>query len=220
MPRLLHIIATPRGEESRTLRVSRAFLDRFKAENPEGVIDELDLFKEELPPVGAKQAHAKYVLMAGGRLNGGTKSPWEDVERHIKKFLDADVYLVSAPMWNFGIPYVLKHYIDVIVQPGYLFRYNAQGPEGLVKDKKMVVVTSRGGDYGEGTPAHAFDLQEPYLRAVFGFVGITDITFVHAQGMDSGSYENREERIQGAISRVKRAAAGEWAEETAGSGLR
>jgi FMN-dependent NADH-azoreductase len=80
---------------------------------------------------------------------------------------------------------MLKHYIDLIVQPRYLFRYlDTGGTEGLVKDKKMIVITSRGGQYtGE---MQGYDFQEPYLRTIFGFVGITDITFVIAQPMDMG----------------------------------
>ena len=88
-------------------------------------------------------------------------------------------------MWNFSIPYKLKHYIDIIIQPKYLFRYTEKGPEGLVKGKKMVVVSSRGGDYSAGG-MRQYDMQEPYLRAIFGFVGITDITFINAQPMDMG----------------------------------
>jgi FMN-dependent NADH-azoreductase len=99
--------------------------------------------------------------------------------------LSADIYLISSPMWNFGISYALKYYIDSIIQPGYLYKYNDQGqPVGLIHGKKMICVTSRGGDYSEKSPFHAYDFQEPYLRAIFGFVGITDMHFINAQPMD------------------------------------
>ncbi len=88
-------------------------------------------------------------------------------------------------MWNFTIPYVLKYYIDCIVQPGYVFRYDEMGrPVPMVHGKKMVCVTSRGGDYSPGSPFHPYDFQEPYLRAIFGFIGITDVDFINAQPMD------------------------------------
>ncbi len=88
-------------------------------------------------------------------------------------------------MWNFSIPYALKYYIDAIVQPGYLFKYTAEGqPVGLCGGKKMVFITARGGDYSAGGPMHSLDHQEPYLRAIFGFVGVTDLHFIHAQPTD------------------------------------
>ena len=144
----------------------------------------LNLFKEKLPELTVKRLDGKYMLLSGRDLAEELKKPWEEIEGHINKFLSADGYILSAPMWNFSIPYKLKQYIDVILQPKYLFRYTAKGPEGLVKGKKMVVVTSRGGDYAPGSPFNAYDFQEPYLRAIFGLCGLTDITFVNAQPMD------------------------------------
>jgi FMN-dependent NADH-azoreductase len=107
-------------------------------------------------------------------------------------------------MWNFSISYVLKHYLDVIVQPKYLFRYTATGVEGLVKNKKMVIVTSRGGDYST-SPVKAMDCQEPYLKTIFNFVGITDILFVNSQPMDALGPKVRDQKIEVAISLAKNA---------------
>lgn len=185
MKKLLHIIATPREDESRTLQVSNSFLEVFKDKHPDWAIEELNLFKEELPSLTLKRVDGKYILLGGKDLSGEFKEAWEGIVSHIERFLSADAYLISAPMWNFSIPYKLKHYIDIIVQPKYLFRYTEKGPEGLVKGKKMAVITSRGGDYSAGG-TRQYDMQEPYLRAVFGFVGIADISFVNAQPMDMG----------------------------------
>lgn len=190
MKKLLHIIATPRGEESRTLCVSGAFLEAFKAAHADWAVDELDLFKEKLPPLTATIADGKYALLGGKELSGGLKKAWGDIVLCIERFLSAEAYLLSTPMWNFSIPYALKHYIDLIVQPGYLFRYTAQGPQGLVKNKKMTVITSRGGDYTLAGAKH-LDFQEPYLRTIFGFSGLTDIAFIHAQPMDMGPEAQR-----------------------------
>lgn len=184
MKKLFHIIATPRSDESRTLRISEKFLETFKAKHPDWVVDTLDVTKENLPPLTMKRVDGKYVLLGGKELYGELKEAWNEIIAHIDRFMSADAYLVSTPMWNFNIPYPLKQYIDVIVQPKYLFRYTAKGVEGLVKNKKMMVITSRGGDYGPGRPASAYDHQEPYLRAIFGFVGLTDIRFIIAQPMD------------------------------------
>ena len=185
MKKLLHIIATPREDESRTLQVSNTFLKAIKEKHPDWTIEELNLFKEELPSLTLKRVDGKYILLGGKDLSGEFKEAWEEIVSHIERFLAAGAYLLSAPMWNFSIPYKLKHYIDIIIQPKYLFRYTEKGPEGLVKGKKMVVVSSRGGDYSAGG-MRQYDMQEPYLRAIFGFVGITDITFINAQPMDMG----------------------------------
>jgi FMN-dependent NADH-azoreductase len=110
-------------------------------------------------------------------------------------------------MWNFSIPYRLKHYIDVIVQPRYLFRYTPEGVEGLVKGKKMVVIASRGGEYTTDD-TRPFDLQEPYLRTIFGFVGLKDITFIVAQPMDAGGPEVQKKKIEEAQTRAGEMAGG------------
>ncbi len=186
MNKLLHIIATPRGEESRTLKVSRLFLEAFKKKYPGCRIEELNLFNEDLQPLTVKMVDGKYMLLSGRDVSEKLKPAWKKIERYIDQFLGADAYLISTPMWNFSIPYPLKQYIDIILQPKYLFRYTDKGVEGLVKNKKMAVITSRGGDYGPQSPMHSYDFQEPYLRTAFGFVGITEMTFINAQPMDMG----------------------------------
>jgi FMN-dependent NADH-azoreductase len=206
MKKLLHIIATPRGEASRTLKISGVFLDNFKKKYPDCSIDELNVSTEVLPSLTVQVVEGKYALLGGRLLTGKLKDAWKDVEKHITRFLAADIYLISTPMWNFGIPYTLKQYIDVIAQPKYLFRYTEKGVEGLVKNRKMVVITTRGGDYSEGSPMHSYDLQEPYLRTVFGFVGISDITFIKAEPMDM-SPEIGQKMLDSAMIRAGRAAA-------------
>ncbi len=206
MKRLLHIIASPREDESRTLQVSETFLDAFQASHPNWVFDELNLSKEELPPLGMKSVSGKYILLGGKDLYGRIKETWVEIVQHIERFKTADLYLISAPMWNFSIPYMLKHYIDLIVQPKYLFRYREDGStEGLVKDKKMIVITSRGGQYTGNMKG--YDFQEPYLRCVFGFVGITDICFINAEPMDMGE-KVQKEKIAEAQEIAKEAAKG------------
>lgn len=194
MKKLLHIVATPREDRSRTLKVTKGFLEGFKEKHPDWVIDELNLIKEDLPSLTIERADGKYVLLGGKDLSGEFKEAWKEIIAHIERFLSADAYLITTPMWNFSIPYMLKQYIDIIVQPKYLFQYAAGKVEGLVKDKKMVVIASRGGDYSV-REMRAFDMQEPYLRSIFGFVGITDITFVVAQPMDMGP-ELEEEKVK------------------------
>ncbi len=183
--RVLHIIATPRSEQSNTLAVSRVVLESLAERDPEMVIDELDVFTTDLPDLGRVSTDAKYALMARQGLDEGQSAAWDPIEALVGRFLAAEKYVITCPMWNFGVPYALKHLIDVIVQPGRLFAYNEQGiPVGLVQDRQMVIVTSRGGDYSQASPLHALDHQVPYLRTVFSFVGITDISVISAQPMD------------------------------------
>lgn len=195
MNKLLHIIATPRQDESRTLKVSGVFSETLKSVNPAWKMEELNLFTANLPELTVKRVDGKYILLGGGDLSGEFKKAWEDIVKYIEHFLSFDAYLISAPMWNFGIPYVLKHYIDIIIQPKYLFKYTPKGVEGMAKNKRMIVVTSRGGDYSQAETKN-FDLEEPYLRTVFGFVGISDITFIYAQPMDAQGNDVREQKIK------------------------
>lgn len=183
--KVLHVIATPRSGASNTLRISEAFFRSLEAHVPDATVETLDLFADDLPKVAGDNIEAKYTLLMGAPIAASHAESWAQIEHLIGRFLAADVHVISAPMWNFTIPYALKYFIDAIVQPGYLFRYNEVGyPEGMTHGKKMIVITSRGADYSEGTPFHAFDFMEPYLRAIFGFVGIHDIEFVSAQPVD------------------------------------
>jgi FMN-dependent NADH-azoreductase len=204
--KLLHIIATPRHEKSNTLRISNEFLEVLRAKHPDLELDILDLFESDLPSAAGDNIEAKYHLMAGLTIDQQHEESWKQIESLIEHFLSADMYLMSSPMWNFHIPYALKYYIDAIVQPGYLFRYKENGQaEGLAVGKKMVCITSRGGNYAPGTPFHAYDFQEPYLKAIFGFIGITDIQFINANTMDM-TRELREANINSAIEEAKQLA--------------
>lgn len=184
--KLLHIIATPRLDGSSTMLITEALLDELTSREPGIVVDTLDLFTTDLPALAGTNIEAKYTLLHGEPIDAAHARSWSGIEREIARFLDADAIVITAPMWNFGIPYPLKYYIDCIVQPGYLFRFGGGGvPVPLVHGKRMVVVTSSGSDYSAASPLHALDFHEQYLRAIFGFVGITDITFVHGHALDA-----------------------------------
>ena len=113
------------------------------------------------------------------------------------EFLAADVVVVGAPMYNFGIPSQLKAWIDRLAVAGKTFKYSEKGAEGLAGGKTVIIASSRGGFYGEGTPLAVIDHQEPYLKAIFGFFGITDIRFVRAEGV-AVSPEHRQKAIDAA----------------------
>lgn len=199
---LLHIVATPRGLASNTARVSNALVEALYDMHDDLTVETLDLFNTDLPSVAGSNIESKYKLMTGQGLDESAASSWHEIEQTIAEFLKADAYLITTPMWNLSIPYALKYYIDAIVQPGYLFKYDEAGhPVGLVKDKKMICVTSRGGDYSS-EPLKSFDFVESYLRTIFGFVGLTDIQFFNVQPMDI-SIEARHAAQKTAIAEVR-----------------
>jgi len=214
--KLLHINASPRGENSNTERVAAAFLASLQEHHAHVQVDTVDLYNDDLPAIAGDNIEAKYTLMVGRPISRDHAESWAQIERAIEHFLSADAYLLATPMWNFSIPYALKYYIDCIVQPGYVFRYNEIGQAvPMVHGKKMIVVSSRGGDYSPGSPMNAFDYQEPYLRAIFGFIGVTDIDFITAQPMDITA-EIREQAIGVSIDRAKMLASRpDWASVTA-----
>lgn len=213
--KLLHLIASPRGEGSNTLKISQAFLDGLAAHD-DVEVETVDLYHHDLPAVAGLNIEAKYTLMLGQPISREHAESWAHIERAIDQFLAADAYLVTTPMWNFTVPYALKYYIDCIVQPGYLFRYDETGHAiPMVLGKKMICVTSRGGDYSEGSPFQNYDFQETYLRAIFGFIGITDIDFINAQPMDI-TPDWREGALSAAITTAtEMAARPDWDEATA-----
>jgi FMN-dependent NADH-azoreductase len=214
--KLLHLVASPRGEMSNTMRISQSFLDGLAAAHTDVEVETVDLYHHDLPAVAGLNIEAKYTLMLGQPIDRDHAESWSHIERAIAQFLSADAYLVTSPMWNFTVPYVLKYYIDCIVQPGYVFRYDEMGrPVPLVHGKRMACVTSRGGDYSPGSPFNAYDFQEPYLRAIFGFIGITDVDFINAQPMDI-TPDLREMATQNAIQQATELAADPgWADLTA-----
>ena len=156
----------------------------LKSKNPNLIVEDLELFQMDLPTLNQSVTEAKYMTIAGVTLDTASQFMWNEITDISTSFVSYDMYVISAPMWNFSVPYKLKHYIDVIMQPGILFKFTATGVEGLAKNKKMICITSRGSDYSVGSPMNVMDFQESYLRAIFGFAGITDVSFINAQPLD------------------------------------
>jgi FMN-dependent NADH-azoreductase len=192
MAGVLHILASPRAESYST-RVAKAFLDSYRQVRPDDRIEVLDLYKADIPPFLAPQAKAKYAVMAGQAPRDEAEAAWQGVIKTIEHFKGFDKYVLSSPMWNFNIPYRLKQYIDVIVQPGLTFSYvPGKGYVGLVTGKPLMLILARGGTYGPGNPNETFDFQESYLRGIFGFIGLTDIRAVHIEG----TLQNKPEQVE------------------------
>ena len=175
MSRLLYIETSPRKDRSASIEAAKTFIGEYKRTHPEDVVETLDLWTTHLPEFDGHVIDSKYAILHGLEHTDEQRQAWKGVEDVIGKFNEADKYLFSLPMWNFGIPYKLKHYIDVIVQPGYTFSFSPEeGYKGLITDKPIAVIYARGGAYGPGTGAESYDLQKAYLEHILGFIGFKD----------------------------------------------
>jgi FMN-dependent NADH-azoreductase len=182
MSKLLYIEASPRKSRSKSIEVAEIFLSELQKSQPSVEIDKLDLWATELPVFDGDTVEAKYAIIHGQPLSPDQAKAWKRVETIIERFKSADGYLFSLPMWNFGLPYVLKHLIDVIVQPGLAFSFSpSEGYKGLITNKKAVAVYARGGAYGPDSGAEAYDLQSKSLSGILAFIGITDLTSIFVE---------------------------------------
>lgn len=176
MPRLLYVVGSPRDAASRSNTVASAYVEAFGAKHPEFAIDTLDLWREELPAFDDQMVAAKLAVMRQGRPDEAQRAAWRSVLAVVERFRTADRYVFSVPMWNGSIPYRLKHYIDVIMQPGLLFNLDrATGYRGLLKDKRATVVYSAGIYAPGGPPQFGADFQVPYFDWWLREAGIADI---------------------------------------------
>jgi FMN-dependent NADH-azoreductase len=182
--RLLHIDSSILGDASVSRTLTAAVVDKWQSREPGIEVIYRDLAAEPL-------SHLSGSHFAARALAPADRTPEQQREIDVSdavlsEFLTADVIVLGAPMYNFSIPSQLKAWIDRIAVAGKTFRYTSSGPQGLAGGKKVIVVSSRGGVYAE-TPHDELDFQEAYLRAVFGFLGITDIEIVRAEGVSMGA---------------------------------
>jgi len=179
MSKILYIKASPMGELSYSIAAADAFIEAYLHTHPGDRVKTIDIFKKRLPAFDFKAASAKYKIMHGKEHSQEDSRIWEQVVSIIEEFKSADKYVIATPMWNFSIPYRLKQYIDIIVQPGYTFTVDSSGNyQGLVKDKPIFVVYAHGGEYPPGTAGEAFDLQKRYLELILSFMGFSKILSV------------------------------------------
>src|ERR1700730_12789374 len=201
---LLHVDSGILGTSSVSRRLSAAAVAQWRERYPKTNIVYRDLVSD---PVD----HLTGDLLAAQRIDTGQHSTATRLalvvsERVLDEFLAADVIVIGAPMYNFGIPSQLKAWIDRLAVAGKTFTYTPQGPKGLAGGKTVIVASSRGGYYRAGTPLAMIDHQENYLKSTFGFLGITDIRFVRAEGVNI-STEAKQQAIAAAEQEALHAAA-------------
>lgn len=179
MTTLLHISASPRGKASESLSLARTFLDTYRANHPDHRVETFDLWDGTLPEFGPDAAAAKMAVLAGREPTDAQARAWDAATRTFDRFAAADAYLFSVPMWNTGVPYVLKQLMDVVSQPGLVFSFDPErGYTGLLTGRKAAVVYTSA-VYGEGRgPEFGADFQRPFFAGWLRWIGITDLTEV------------------------------------------
>jgi FMN-dependent NADH-azoreductase len=201
--KVLHVDASILGESSVSRQLSAAIVERLRAAHPEIAVTYYDLGAEPIDHLtGAHLAAARGAFAQSASLQQDVARGQEALE----DFLSADIVVVGAPMYNFSVSSQLKAWIDRLAVAGKTFRYGPNGVQGLAGGKKVIVASSRGGFYGPDTATAFLDHQETYLRGIFGFFGITDITFVRAEGLNV-SAEQRKAAIAAATAAAARLAA-------------
>ncbi|WP_243050873.1 FMN-dependent NADH-azoreductase [Dyella sp. RRB7] len=185
--KLLHIDASALGSHSVSRGLTAAIVAELVRNTPETEVIYHDLVAKPLPHWTPVADASDPAAVLGNQM--------------LEEFLAADVVVIGAPMYNFSIPSQLKAWIDRITVAGKSFRYTANGPEGLAAGKRVIIASTRGGIYSEGSAAAPMDFQETYLRALFGFLGVTDIEFVRAEGV-AISEDNKAESLKSAHATI------------------
>ncbi|MBI3524022.1 MAG: NAD(P)H-dependent oxidoreductase [Betaproteobacteria bacterium] len=180
--KLLYVKGSPRGEKSTSARVAEAFITAYRTRNPQAEIDEIDLWQENFPEFNGDSAAAKMSFFGEGTLDGARKTAWDQIVAITQRFASADDYLFTVPMWNGGIPYRLKLYIDIMTQPGLMFGFDpVKGYSGVLQGKRATTVYTSG-VYSPGVPpAFGTDFHSTYFNDWLRFIGITDTATVRYQ---------------------------------------
>lgn len=181
MSRVLIVESSARQQGSISRQLTAEFIAQWRAAHPADEVVVRDLAQESVP-------HLDSDLLGGwmkpaDQQNDAERAALARSNRLTEELLAADVLVLAAPMYNFGIPSTLKAWLDHVLRAGVTFKYTETGPQGLLSGKRAFVLTARGGVYAGGPLDH----QEPYLRQALAFIGIHDVTFIHAEGLNMGA---------------------------------
>ncbi|MFT3766952.1 MAG: NAD(P)H-dependent oxidoreductase [Minicystis sp.] len=199
---VLDVNVLPRGETSRTRKLRDAFMRAFFAKHPESQRINVDLadIHGKLPAFDEWDISAKFEMLYGeGRLDEAQAARWDALSVLTDQLHTADLVVISAPMWNFGVPWHLKRWLDCVVQGRLTFEYRDGGFHGLLKGREAVILTTRDGAYPPGTPEAALDFQVPYLKTILGLIGLGPIHTVIAEPMALGGPEVAAAALEAAV---------------------
>jgi len=178
MKTILHIESSSNLHSSVSREIGKELVDKLKAENPDLKVINHDLARDPVPHIGPDFVAAV--------ISGDSNAPGFALSNKLTdELLGSDVFIIEAPMYNFGIPSSLKAWLDHVVRAQKTFTYTAEGPKGLLAGKQVIFILGSGGIYSDG-PAKALDFQATYLNGVFGFLGVTDIRTIRIEGTKIG----------------------------------
>ena len=185
-PTLLHLDASPRGARSNSRKLGQDFLAAFRTTQPDARIVSRDIGRE--PPPFVSEAWVEGAFAPVDSHSPAAREAIAVSNAYVDELLAADQLVITTPIYNLSLPAALKAWIDQIVRVGRTFSTAAGGGfEGLAKGKRVIVVVTSGSDFRPGTPGGTYNFLEPYLRAVFGFIGISDVQFVYAHSQGAGA---------------------------------
>jgi len=187
MKKILHIISSPRGEASFSIKLGKAIIEKIQAANPGSTLKVHDLTNSPFPHL--EEVHLKSFFTPAESRTPELVAAVKHSEEAISELIDADIIVIGAPLYNFSIPSTLKTWIDHICRAGITFKYDANGAEGLIKGKKIYIALSSGGIYSEG-PMQEMDYAVPYLKNMLSFLGMADITVVRVEGTSIPGIQN------------------------------
>jgi FMN-dependent NADH-azoreductase len=179
MKKILHIISSPRGDASMSIKLGNAIVEKIQAAYPGSTVTESNLVAKQFPHL--EEAHLTSFFTPAESRTPENLAAVKHSDAALKEIQDADTIVIGAPMYNFNIHSTLKAWIDHIVRSGITFKYGENGPQGLIKGKKLYIAIASGGIYTEG-PMQSADFIAPYLKFMLGFIGITDISIFRIEG--------------------------------------
>lgn len=200
MGNILHIDSSPRGDRSNSRKLAKEFITAWQSLHPDDVISYRDLRQTPVPHVTEDWIVACFTPPQA--LTSEMTELLKFSDELVDEFLAVDRCVFSVPMYNFSIPSNFKGYIDQVIRVGRTFTEEDGQVKGLANGKKVLFITSRGVEYGAGSPYEGWDCQEPALRYAFEFMGVTDIEFIHANGLDMGD-EVRKRALDKAQSEIQ-----------------
>lgn len=180
MKKILHITSSLKNTDSFSNKLSQAIIDKLSSEFPGSTIIRRDLMKSRIPHLSAAE-FAAFRTLPENRTAEQVFAV-KNSDELVAELMDSDIIVIGVPLYNFGIPSVLKAWFDHVARSGITFKYSEKGVEGLVRNKKVFLAVSSGGVYSEG-PMKSFDFTEPYLKAILGFIGLTDVTTFRVEGI-------------------------------------
>ncbi|MBO0960898.1 FMN-dependent NADH-azoreductase [Neobacillus sp. MM2021_6] len=205
MATVLFIKANSRPiEQSVSVQLYHAFLEGYKESHPGDEIIELDIFKENLPYYDTDKINGMFKLNKNLELTPEERAATDLVNKYLEQFLSADKIVFAFPLWNFTIPAPMHTYLDYIGQVGKTFSYSAEGPIGLLPDKKVVLLNASGGIYSEG-PAKSLEMAVNYVKVLLTFWGVQDVTTIVIEGHNQNP-EKAQEIIESGLEKAAKVA--------------